>query len=1028
MRTRISCYAEKFIESGWLAALIIVPLLFNSYSERGFEEDKLPFFRSIVILMTGAGLVWMIERGREVLTENGRSIWRAPLILPWGLMIGVYILSTLFSIAPEVSFWGDYVRRQGTYTHLSYMLLFALIVLTLRSSRQIDRILTVMAITSFPVAGYGIIQHFGLDPVVWSGADFQSRVPSTAGNPIFMAAYLCMVAPLTLALTLDRMGKALAVRTQSGSSPRYVASCISALAYLLLLIVQILAIAFSESRGPVVGLLAGLFVFALLLCLQHGGRVRRITFILLIAGTVGTLSIIALARLPQSPLQKLPHIARLSTILETGSGSGRVRILIWQGVTELLKASPSRLLLGYGPETLYFVYPPYYPPELGQIEDRNKLPDRSHNETLDSLVTLGLMGLATQLFLFGSVFYYIIKWLGLIQTRGRRRLFIAFCLTGIALGIALPYLVQQRLTLAAIGIPAGLVIGVVVYLLFCGAVFPKNQTIQHPHRLLLAALLSAILAHFIEIQVGIANSLTISYFWVYAALALVAGMPLLRPAEALPEQSKVAVVEVRRKKKLKEKEKKKEIQQRTQPPAYSRNPTLLCLTLMMSLVLPVLVFDFIIPEFRFNERTFPVVALFTLTWLVGGVLITSQAAMEGSGDNSGGWTNHLSYYVSISLLLSCGYIVFHIPWVRMKAPVESVTSAQLLIDLETHRANALTILYAWSLLVMVGSTLLLKTGRYQILQLTRSHLAVLCYPILILLLLPLIVGTNLSISLADMYQKRAMACMTLEKWDGAVILFEKALEVQPRQDAYCLKLADAYLVKAQAEPQQRDALMKAALSQLNRAREINPRNPKYIHRLAKLHDAWARITTDPDERLRQLKLADQKYSEAVAHFPNSVIIWNEWAKISLDQKDFEKAIERIKHSLQLDPLFAYTYTLLGFAHIEHKEWEAARRTCLKATELEPGNIEHWSTLALALTHLGETNEAIRANLKVLEIKPDDPITHANLALLYARTGDVEQALASAEHAVRLAPPQDRPAIENWMKELKQRRQSEPMIR
>ncbi len=52
-----------------------------------------------------------------------------------------------------------------------------------------------------------------------------------------------------------------------------------------------------------------------------------------------------------------------------------------------------RPLIGYGPESMYVAYNRFYPPELTQVEKRNASPDRSHNETWDSLVITGVLGL-----------------------------------------------------------------------------------------------------------------------------------------------------------------------------------------------------------------------------------------------------------------------------------------------------------------------------------------------------------------------------------------------------------------------------------------------------------------------------------------------------------------------------------------------------------------------------------------------------------------------------------------------------------
>ena len=78
-----------------------------------------------------------------------------------------------------------------------------------------------------------------------------------------------------------------------------------------------------------------------------------------------------------------------------------------------------RPLIGYGPESMYVAYNQFYQPELGQVEKRNASPDRAHNETWDSIVITGILGLLVYLSIFSAVFYYGLKWLGLIESTTR---------------------------------------------------------------------------------------------------------------------------------------------------------------------------------------------------------------------------------------------------------------------------------------------------------------------------------------------------------------------------------------------------------------------------------------------------------------------------------------------------------------------------------------------------------------------------------------------------------------------------------
>src|SRR5262245_48401725 len=72
-----------------------------------------------------------------------------------------------------------------------------MIVLTLRRREQLERMITVAVLASLIAIAYGLVQHFQIDPLPWKG-DVVSRVASTMGNSIFVAAYLIMVLPFAI--------------------------------------------------------------------------------------------------------------------------------------------------------------------------------------------------------------------------------------------------------------------------------------------------------------------------------------------------------------------------------------------------------------------------------------------------------------------------------------------------------------------------------------------------------------------------------------------------------------------------------------------------------------------------------------------------------------------------------------------------------------------------------------------------------------------------------------------------------------
>ena len=187
-------------------------------------------------------------------------------------------------------------------------------------------------------------------------------------------------------------------------------------------------------------------------------------------------------------------------------------------------------------------------PDWAALKGYIQTADRCHNDTLDAWVTGGLIGLAAYLFLFGSIFYYGLKWLGLIANSRQRNFLIITWLVGGFSGALIPWLIEGTLRWAGVRIPAGILLALVIYLMAslfqCGVLSSlteastvssaeplaevlskggKGESSKSKNQILLMTLLSALIAHFVEIQFGIAITATRTYFWLYAALLAIIG-------------------------------------------------------------------------------------------------------------------------------------------------------------------------------------------------------------------------------------------------------------------------------------------------------------------------------------------------------------------------------------------------------------------------------------------------------------------------------------------------------------------------
>ena len=172
-----------------------------------------------------------------------------------------------------------------------------------------------------------------------------------------------------------------------------------------------------------------------------------------------------------------------------------------------------------------------YPSELAQLESRNASPDRAHNETWDSLAITGVFGFLASSLLYLSIFFWALRWLGLIRSRRDIALFFALLVGGGLLLSALFQLLGVSVGFLGVNWPTGLILGLIVFVTLAVFLQPesKTQVADRRRQLLLVASLAAIIAHYVEIHLGIAIAATRIYFWIIGAVLLVLGMRWLVP-------------------------------------------------------------------------------------------------------------------------------------------------------------------------------------------------------------------------------------------------------------------------------------------------------------------------------------------------------------------------------------------------------------------------------------------------------------------------------------------------------------------
>lgn len=1018
--TRLGLLCDRVVEAGWLAALVTVPLYFNIYSSRVFEPDKLTLLRAIVLVMCVAYVVKVLEARRgeivnempsEESTRSRTATMRSrnPLALPALVLAAIHILASIFSISPANSFWGSYQRLQGTYTLLTYIALFFIIAHNLRSKAQVDRFVKVALLTSIPISLYGVAQNQHLDPLPWGG-DVTFRVTSSMGNAIFLAAYLIMVVPLTMArlveviwrlrnwkgtsswawdwrlaglvglLVLQNTFLALFVKSSVGSpnlwwgalpaigvflasavafvSPpkSYLVLAVEGIGYCLLLSLQLVAIFLTQSRGPWIGLGIGIIVFVVLLSVFQGSRRAMLissSVALLLAALVILFNV---PNTPLAPLKSVPYIGRMGQLLETESGTGKVRVLIWQGALGLVMGHPSigfsedrfnalRPMIGYGPETMYVAFNKVYPPDLAHYEARNATPDRSHMDILDHLVTTGVLGAVA----FLAVLYVSVAsaWRALKQART-----------------------------------------VTTQLLFIGVI-------------------SAITAHFFESQVGIAIASTLTYLWAFLGLS-VAVRHLAGGNDALV-QSGATVEEVRavlsqaaavprvdnvgaRTRNAKKSRTGGSVHKRTVDRAVALDDAVK-LTVLGAYVLATTVGIVFLSTSPANLDIWLTFVL-SFAWLVVGIVVVGLSF--GALPRGATWRP--------------GNLWLYAPLGAAAIVAISANLNGVIADIQFKRGFGLDAQRQWE-------------------QAIPAYQAAL----------------NLAPGQDFYYLFMGRAFLELAKTN-------QRPRVNPPLTATSnlvrrISLQDV----ARLGKQDMLELSRAALEE---ALVLNPLNTDHHANLARLYRYWGEV----DDR-QKLDLSLKYYAQATTLSPQAAHLWAEWAEVYLAKGLAADAIEKASIGARLDPVYPTNFVYLGDAYLAEGKAQDAIEAHARALELDPlalsdPRLENRTSayiqagIADRLTELyrkaadsergrnvpalhsaygyvlskqGKVSEALQEFQEWARLAPKDWLAHRNLAISYQALGMIDASIAEAAEARKLAPPDQQQALQNWIDDLEMRK-------
>lgn len=349
-----------------------VPLIIFSQFISPFHFGKVVVFRSIVEILAVFYFILILQDRRWLPPKHA-------LLTAFVLFTFVFGVTSIISINPYLSFWGSLERMGGWWSFLHYLVYFIILTGVFKTREDWLRLTKLMVFVGVLSAFYGFGQKTNIDFFIGSGN--RARIFGTIGNAALFAGY--QIVNLFLALTLAL--SSWVPNKQKG--------------YLwLAVLINTVAVLMTAVRGSILGMVVGFLLFAFLYVLQSHSKAAK--------KALGGLVILAVLFVAFSLIfhkskfvQNSPYLVRLTDI-SFSAYTVQTRFWAWHSGLSGWNDNAKTILFGWGPENFNVPFSINFNPKHFRGPGSETLFDRAHNQFVEVLVTMGLVGLGTYVAIF----------------------------------------------------------------------------------------------------------------------------------------------------------------------------------------------------------------------------------------------------------------------------------------------------------------------------------------------------------------------------------------------------------------------------------------------------------------------------------------------------------------------------------------------------------------------------------------------------------------------------------------------------
>lgn len=349
---------------GILLAILVIPLIFH------VGHQNIVLYKSIAAEVIAYALLglWFVEAFESGKFKLPKNILNIPII--------IYFLWSIATVFISSQFW--YASLEELARLLAVIVVFFVVQRTVRTKKRFRWVMGSLMIVCFLTAVLGILQYYNISLIQWG----QTVIVSTFGNKNFLSGFIVITFPIMVCygIAIQRIGL------------KIMGFGIATL--------QLYAIFLTYNRTGIISLIIGglIIVFVSLIFMKNIYHQWSTKKILIPVATLLIISIIGgYYTIPER------YEERFTEAIDLQQGTSRVRWIMWSGAT---KAAFDKPIFGHGYGTFQQVFPNYRPSMYHRFRVSHNT-RHAHNEYLEQLMEVGVIGLSLFLIIFCMTLYRV---------------------------------------------------------------------------------------------------------------------------------------------------------------------------------------------------------------------------------------------------------------------------------------------------------------------------------------------------------------------------------------------------------------------------------------------------------------------------------------------------------------------------------------------------------------------------------------------------------------------------------------------